>query len=101
MTEPTETSPLLTIENDHIEASGSGGNNITSFPEITTYTLARDFFPRPIRILTISIVVISILAFIVLISTDLLISYAPFKWHYYTTRQSLEALIAFVSFTPL
>lgn len=96
MAEATETSPLLTVENNHIEASGSGGNNITSFPEITAYTPAKDFFPRSIRILTISILVISILSFIVLISNDILISYAPFRWHPYTTGQSLEAVVAFI-----
>ena len=92
----TESSPLLATGNSHAEASGSGENDITSFPEITTYTAARDFFQRPVKILTISILITSILAFIVLLASDILINSAPFKWHYYSTGQSIEAVGAFV-----
>jgi hypothetical protein len=95
MAESNESSPLLAVETNHAEASSSR-NDITSFPEITSYTAARDFFPRPIKILTISILVTSAISFIVLLAADILVAYAPLD-SYYSTRQSIEAVGALVS----
>ena len=94
MAEPNESSPLLAVETNQTEASSP--NDITSFPEIASYTAARDFFPRSIKILTISILVTSAISFIVLLAADILVAYAPFD-SYYSTRQSIEAVGAFGS----
>lgn len=96
MAEPTESSPLLATEINHAEASGSGEGNITTFPEITTYTAVRDFYQQPVKILTTSILITSILAFIVLLAVDILINHSPLKWYHYTTVPSIEAVGAFV-----
>ena len=96
MAEPSETSPLLAVESNLPEASNTQ-NDITSFPEIASYTAARDFFPRPIKILTTSILITSAISFIVLIVTDILIANAPFTSGYWNTRQCIEAVAAFVS----
>jgi len=95
MAEPTETSPLLAVENNNAEASNSH-NDITSFPEIASYTAARDFFPRPIRILTTSILILSAIALVLLLASDILVANAPFQSYYWSTRQDIEAAGAFV-----
>ena len=96
MVESNETSPLLTVETNSGEASNSR-NDITSFPEIASYTAARDFFPRPIKIITLSILIASAVSFVLLLASDILVTNAPFESHWWGTRQDLEAVAAFVS----
>ena len=78
MAEANESSPLLATENNHDEATGSG-DDITSFPEVGSYTAARDYFPRAIKVITSGSLIVSIMSFIILLTTALQIDFIFFE----------------------
>ena len=95
MTEPTETSPLLATESNIVEDGGTG-DDIVSFPGITTYSAARDFFARPSKIINLHILVTSFLSVILLVATAILLYNAPLYPQYYT-EQFISISGSFVS----
>jgi hypothetical protein len=95
MAEVNETSPLLAVEHSDAESSNSR-ENITTFSEPAAHRPARDFFPRPIKFLTWSIIISSTIGFIVLVASDILIIQGPLNPFYSYPNQDIETTLLFV-----
>lgn len=89
MADDSENTPFLA---DHDHGDGVNGHNDDDYEASPAKTPANSHFKRPIKALTIVLVIFSALTVMLAIASFVMIQVAPFKGYIYSAREVLKDL---------